>query len=57
MLESSSSRQTRSNRVSISLTPDLYARLQTLAVRDGRSLSNLCVHLIASAISQHETAD
>lgn len=57
MLESSYPRQTRSNRVSISLTPELYARLQALAVRDGRSLSNLCVHLLVSAISKHEAGD
>lgn len=39
-------------RVSVSLRPTVYERLQDLSVDEGRSLSNLCAHLIEQALNQ-----
>ena len=45
-------RQVRSTRVSISLPPELHQRLLQLSEQQQRSLSNLCVVLLASAVDQ-----
>ena len=47
-----SERQGRSTRVSISLPPELHHRLLRLSEQQQRSLSNLCVMLLAGAIDQ-----
>lgn len=47
-----SARQPRGNRISISVGPELYERLRTLSVEEGRSLSNLCVHLLEGALTR-----
>ncbi|WP_398335821.1 hypothetical protein, partial [Vulcanococcus sp.] len=45
-------RQARCTRVSISLPPELHQRLLRLSEQQQRSLSNLCVVLLAGAIDQ-----
>jgi predicted DNA-binding protein len=42
----------RSNRISINLTPELHAQLRTLASQEGRSISNLCAHLIEASLGR-----
>jgi predicted DNA-binding protein len=45
-------REARSTRVSISLPPELHQRLLQLSEQQQRSLSNLCVVLLAAAVDQ-----
>jgi len=42
----------RSNRVSVSLNAQLYKQLQELSQKEGRSVSNLCAHLLATALER-----
>ena len=44
-------------RISISLPPELHHHLLRLSERQQRSLSNLCVVLLASAVEQHRSAE
>ena len=37
-------------KVSVSLRPDLLAELKSLSVYQGRSLSNLCAHLLEKSL-------
>jgi hypothetical protein len=53
----SAGRQSRSARISISLPPELHHHLLRLSERQQRSLSNLCVVLLASAVEQHRSAE
>lgn len=46
--------QGRATRISISLGDVMVQRLQDLAQREGRSLSNLCARLLENALDQHE---
>lgn len=49
--------QGRGNRISVSLGDVMFERLQQLAEREGRSLSNLCAHLLEHAITHYEGSD
>lgn len=50
-------RQERSTRVSISLPQELHRRLLSLSEQQQRSLSNLCVVLLASAVDQRSALE
>ena len=45
----------RSSRISINLTPELHAQLRVWASTEGRSVSNLCVHLIETSLASRRT--
>lgn len=45
----------RSSRISINLTPELHAQLRVWASTEGRSVSNLCVHLIEASLARRRT--
>jgi metal-responsive CopG/Arc/MetJ family transcriptional regulator len=43
----------RASRISVSLHDSLFRQLEELAHAEGRSLSNLCAHLIETALTDH----
>lgn len=47
----------RASRISVSLAEPLLERLQELAEREGRSLSNLCARLLEHAIEHYESLE
>ena len=44
-----------SKRVTVSLNPTLFIRLQVRSDKEGRSLSNLCAYLLEAAMSEQGT--
>ena len=54
MSDSTSGRDARNCRISISLPVELHGRLQDLSSREQRSLSNLCALLLAEAVARAE---
>ena len=48
-----SPRKSRASRISVSLRDGTVERLQQLAQQEGRSLSNLCAHLLEQAIARY----
>jgi hypothetical protein len=53
----STTRVSRSSRISVNLTPEELAQFQAVADAEGRSVSNLCHQLIQAFLAQRNSPD
>jgi hypothetical protein len=53
----STTRVSRSSRISVNLTPEELAQFQAVADAEGRSVSNLCHQLIQAFLAQRNRPD
>ncbi len=57
MADFSTTRVSRSSRISVNLTPEELAQFQAVADAEGRSVSNLCHQLIQAFLAQRNSPD
>ena len=57
MADFSTTRVSRSSRISVNLTPEELAQFQAFADAEGRSVSNLCHQLIQAFLAQRNRPD
>jgi len=48
---------TTAQRISVTVSPDLYSRLAGIAIKQGRSVSNLCAYLLERSCENHPMAN